>query len=70
MSERYFDFDLIVTAGALALASGAFLAAGMAKGRRRSAEAVSAPREGWREEVMQGLEADLAQFTVGLRQAA
>lgn len=70
MAQRYFDVDMIVTAGALALASGAFVAASLANGRRRSAEKASAPREGWREEVMQALEADLTQFTVGLRQAA
>ena len=71
MAQRYFDADMIVTLGALALASGAFVAAGVAGGRRRSADkAPAAPREGWREEVMQALEADLAQFTNGLRRAA
>ena len=71
MAQRYFDADMIVTIGALALASGAFVAAGLAGGRRRAAEKTTAtPREGWREEVMQALEADLAQFTNGLRRAA
>jgi hypothetical protein len=70
MAERYFDFDLFITVGALALASGAFVAAGVAGGRRRTAEKASQPREGWREEVLQALDADLTQFTVGLRQAA
>jgi hypothetical protein len=70
MSERYFDVDMIVTLGALALASGAFVAAGVAGGRRRTAEKAAQPREGWRDEVMQALETDLAQFTFGLRQAA
>jgi hypothetical protein len=71
MAQRYFDADMIVTLGALALASGAFVAAGVAGGRRRSADkAPAAPREGWREEVMQALEADLAHFTNGLRRAA
>ena len=71
MAQRYFDVDLIVTLGALALASGAFVAVGLAGSRRRIAEkTVATPREGWREEVMQALEADLAQFIVGLRQAA
>ena len=72
MAQRYYDFDVIVTLGALALASGAFVAAGVAGGRRRRAEglAVATPREGWREEVMQALELDLAQFTGGLRRAA
>jgi hypothetical protein len=70
MSERYFDVNMIITLGALALASGAFVAAGVAGGRRRTAEKVAQPREGWRDEVMQALETDLTQFTVGLRQAA
>lgn len=71
MAQRYFDVDMIVTLGALALASGAFVAVGVAGSRRRAAEkSVVAPREGWREEVMQALEADLTQFTFGLRQAA
>jgi hypothetical protein len=71
MAQRYFDADIIITLGALALASGGFVAAGIAGSRRRSAVAsVVSPREGWREEVMQALETDLAQFTTGLRRAA
>ncbi len=71
MAQRYFDVDVIVTLGALALASGAFVAAGLAGGRRRLADARAlVPREGWRDEVMQALETDLAQFTSGLRRAA
>jgi hypothetical protein len=34
------------------------------------AGAVASSGEGWREEVMQALEVDLAQFTSGLRRAA
>jgi hypothetical protein len=71
MAQRYFDFDVIITLGALALASGAFVAAGLAGSRRRSAQSPAAlPREGWREDVMQALETDLAQFSVALRRAA
>jgi hypothetical protein len=71
MAQRYFDFDVIITLGALALASGAFVAAGIAGSRRRQAQTpVASPREGWREDVMQALEADLAQFSMGLRRAA
>lgn len=72
MAQRYYDVDVIVTLAALALASGAFLAAGVAGSRRRRTGtlAVARPREGWREEVMQALEDDLAQFTGGLRRAA
>lgn len=72
MAQRYFDFDVIITLGALALASGAFVAAGVAGSRRRSSQVrpAQAPREGWREDVMQALETDLAQFSVALRRAA
>ncbi len=72
MAQRYYDFDVIVTLAALALASGAFVAAGLAGGRRRRTDGVATvgPREGWREDVMQALEVDLAQFTGGLRKAA
>lgn len=71
MAQRYYDVDVIVTLAALALAAGGFVAAGVAGSRRRRAGLVAAtPREGWREEVMQALEADLAQFTGGLRRAA
>jgi hypothetical protein len=69
-ASQYFDFDVIVTLGALAIASGAFVAAGIAGSRRRVAGAVASSGEGWREEVMQALEVDLAQFTSGLRRAA
>lgn len=72
MTQRYFDVDVIVTLAALALASGAFVAAGVAGSRRRRADglATATPREGWREEVMRALETDLAEFTVDLRRAA
>ena len=72
MAERYYDVDMIVTLAALALASGGFLAAGVAGSRRRRGVglAVATPREGWREDVMRALEVDLAQFTVALRRAA
>jgi hypothetical protein len=72
MAQRYFDADMIITLGALALASGAFVAVGIAGSRRRNAVAAvpATPREGWRDEVMQALESDLAQFTTGLRRAA
>jgi hypothetical protein len=68
-AERYYDFDIIVTLGALALASGAFVAAGIAGSRRRNAYA-GASNEGWREHVMQAVEVELAQFTVSLKRAA
>ena len=39
-ASQYFDFDVIVTLGALAIASGAFVAAGIAGSRRRIAVGV------------------------------
>ena len=69
-AERYFDFDVIITLGALAIASGAFVAAGIAGSRRRAGADQNGSREGWREQILQALEADLAQFTVSLKHAA
>ena len=68
-SERYFDFDVLVTAGALAIASGAFLAGAIGRGRRESLVA-QLPTADWRETVMRNLDADLTQFSEGLRRAA
>ena len=70
MAQRYFDVDVIVTLGALAIASGAFVAAGLAGGRRRADSTPKALRDGWREEVMQAVEAELMEFSSGLRRAA
>ena len=71
MAQRYFDADVVVTLGALAIASGAFVAAGLAGGRRRERTALKpALRDGWRSDVMQAVEADLMQFCEGLREAA
>lgn len=71
MAQRYFDADVIVTLGALAIASGAFVAAGLASSRRRERTAPKpALREGWREDVMHAVEADLMEFSAGLRRAA
>jgi hypothetical protein len=68
-AQRYFDFDVIVTLGALAMASGAFVAVGIAGSRRRST-GFSNSNEGWRDQVMQAMELDLARFTVSLKRAA
>ncbi len=71
MTERYFEFDTILTLGALALASGALAAIAIAGSRRRAAVAPEvAPHEGWRDAVMLALEADLAQFALSLPRAA
>ena len=71
MAERYFDADVFVTLGALAIASGAFVAAGLAGGRRREQRNLKPVlRIGWPEDVMQAVEADLMQFCSGLQKAA
>lgn len=70
MAQRYFDVDVIVTLGALTIASGAFVAVGLAGGRRRAVNAPKPLREGWRDEVLHAVEADLMQFTSGIRRAA
>ncbi len=47
--------------------------AGIAGARRRAIARpvpVAAPREGWREELMETLEADLTRFSLELRKAA
>jgi hypothetical protein len=71
MAERYFDADVVVTLGALAIASGAFVAAGFAGSRRRVATAPKpALRPDWRDSVMQAVEVDLMQFCEGMQKAA
>ena len=71
MAERYFDADVVVTLGALAIASGAFVAAGLAGSRRRVATSPKpALRDGWRDNVMAAVEADLMQFCEGMQKAA
>jgi hypothetical protein len=71
MAQRYFDADVIVTLGALSIASGAFFAAGLAGSRRRERTVLNpALRDGWRDDVMQAVEADLMQFSAGLRRVA
>lgn len=71
MAQRYFDVDVILTLGALSIASGAFVAAGLAGGRRRVDNSVRPVlRANWREDVMQAVEADLMRFSDGLRRVA
>lgn len=56
----YFDFDAIVTVGALLLAGGAFAGFGAFAARRaRQAEAAEPV---WRERVLRAVQADLAAF--------
>lgn len=65
--ENYFDYDTVITLGVLALAGGALAAFGAGAARRKAAEEAE---PAWRELVMRGVQADLAQFTATFRRAA
>lgn len=70
-AQSYFDFDALVTLGALALAGGALAAAGAARSRARTAPAPAPEADSdWRETVFQALQADLTEFTRPYRRAA
>ena len=66
-AQDYFNYDTVITLGALALAGGALAALG-ARATRREAAATREPA--WRENVMRAVQADLAQFTATFRRAA
>jgi hypothetical protein len=71
--ESYFDFDALITLGALALGGGAMAAIGVAAARRKPPKPPGEPDQaesGARESVFQALQADLWQFTQGYRRAA
>jgi hypothetical protein len=71
--ETYYDFDAIITLGSLALAGGAMAGLVFSARRREAAEEIDErrePTEGWRELVMQNLEADLTAFIRNPRRAA
>jgi len=72
-AEAYYDFDAIITLGTLALAGGALAGLVFSAKRREAADDVDERREpstGWRELVMQNLEADLMAFVRNPRRAA
>jgi hypothetical protein len=69
----YFDFDALITLGALALGGGAMAAIGVAAARRKPPKPPGEPNEAEsevRESVFQALQADLWEFTQGYRRAA
>jgi hypothetical protein len=68
-AERYFDFDALITLGALALAGGA-MAGFAAVAARRGREDTVANEPAWRESVFRAVQADLAAFTETYRRAA
>jgi hypothetical protein len=65
-AQDYFNYDSVITLGALALAGGALAALGARAARREAGEREPA----WREGVMRAVQADLAQFTATFRRAA
>ena len=71
-ARNYFDFDALVTFGALALAGGALAAFGAGRARAKAkSPAVAAEGNGdWHESVFQALQADLTEFTRPYRRAA
>ena len=71
-ARNYFDFDALVTFGALALAGGALAAFGAGRARAKAkSPAVAAEGNGdWHESVFQALQADLTEFTRPYHRAA
>ena len=69
-SQAYYDFDVIISLGALALAGAAFAAIAFAAARRRQADRDPATDTDWRNSVVQALEQDLLHFARGPRRAA
>ena len=71
--ESYFDYDALITLGAVALAGGAMASIALAAARRKSPPPPDAPEAvepDWRESVFQTLQADLWKYTDGYRRAA
>ncbi len=66
-AKDYFNFDTVITLGALALAGAALAALGARVARR---DAAAARESGWRETVMRAVQADLAEFSAPFRRAA
>jgi hypothetical protein len=66
-AQNYFDYDTLITLGALALAGGAMAALGASAARR---EAAATSESAWRQTVMRAVQADLAEFTANFRRAA
>jgi len=66
-AANYFDYDTLITLGALALAGGALAGFGVGAARRKATVGFE---PAWRQSVMRAVQADLAQFTATLRRAA
>jgi hypothetical protein len=69
-AEDYFNYDALVTLGALALAGGAMSAFAAFAAKRRQAEEADFGDGNWRDSVFAAIQADLAKFTESFRRAA
>ena len=69
-AESYFNYDALITLGALALAGGALSAFAAFAARRRKVEEASGDEPAWRTSVFRALQADLAHFSDSFRTAA
>jgi hypothetical protein len=68
--EDYFNFDALITLGALALAGGGLAAFGAYAAQRRKVEEEESAEPADHESVFLSMQADLAHFTDTLRRAA
>jgi hypothetical protein len=68
--ESYFDYDALITLGALALAGAGLTAFGAYAGRRKIQEDAESADPAWRQSVFRAIQADLAEFTESFRRAA
>jgi hypothetical protein len=69
-AEDYFNYDALVTLGALCVAGGAMSAFAVFAAKRRRAEEAELTDGNWRDNVFAAIQADLAQFTESFRRAA
>jgi len=69
-AEEYFNFDAVVSLGALVVAGGLLAAFGAAASRRDSGVRADEHDEEWRDSVFRAVQADLAEFTKNYRRAA
>jgi hypothetical protein len=71
--ESYFDFDALISLGALVLCGGGMAAIAVAAARRKAGPSTGPSperEEEWRESVFQAIQADLLEFTQDHRRAA
>ena len=69
-ARAYFDYDALITLGALALAGGAVAAFGAARRKADDKAGEDSAEPAWRAPLMAAVQADLLQFTANFRRAA